>query len=766
MIYLFMHRLSQSELGWFGEVRRLGRETARQRAINFETAQVARLFPDAPDDVPIPLVLVHRDDALALVSFGSVLRRQQKNWRITSDKVEARRFGTVKPGDLFLLALDLRSSPARGAFEVLDSADARAVALLEAAAVDPERWRGATGAFVAEAPGLASMLARLDPELFRFVQPTPASEPQAPGAPVTPSEPPGPEPSRVVRVHPAPPSPGRMFDAFANLGHTLPVAVAEILDNAIVARARNIEVSWPQTSPGEGCISIFDDGQGMDAGRLKEAMIFGSDREYAARDLGRFGIGLKSASLSQAGVVTVASRCNDTPVSVMRWDKEHVQSAKAWELVEPALKPDEARMLIEPLRDRPGTVVLWQRLNATRRAATERGSRSQALVEPGWGSQIAQLKLHLGMTFHRFLTGETRERRQVRIRVNEQEVEPWDPFERSNPATEAYDAFAELIAARGGQPYPVTVLPYLLPHKNQFPSVESWKRAGYDGAWNERQGFYIYRADRLIQAGGWSGLWERDEHTKLARVAVLFDPELDDLFDINTSKMSVSLPPQLEDALREQLKALRAAARKRYGSEGKRASNQESAGAGKAGAASTGASTGETGARPEPAASEARAEDRTRPGGGTASPSDAPPPTPPPTTGRSATPDPSPHRTPPGQPAGGTAGRSPEPPPPASSGNSAPSDLEERLREMRLEPQLLSGAVVWETDVDLADRRVVRLNRAHPLGRALVGDAAVGPQVGRALAALIRAMETVGKDRGLAPAELQQAILDAIQGGR
>lgn len=85
---------------------------------------------------------------------------------------------------------------------------------------------------------------------------------------------------------------------------------------------------------------------------------------------------------------------------------------------------------------------------------------------------------------------------------------------------------------------------------------------------------------------------------------------------------------------------------------------------------------------------------------------------------------------------------------------------------MRLEPQLMSGAVVWETDVDLADRRVVRLNRAHPLGRALVGDAVVGPQVGRALAALIRAMETVGKDRGLAPAELQQAILDAIQGGR
>ena len=88
--------------------------------------------------------------------------------------------------------------------------------------------------------------------------------------------------------------------------------------------------------------------------------------------------------------------------------------------------------------------------------------------------------------------------------------------------------------------------PYILPTKGEFSSSDAFKRASGPANWNQQQGFYIYRADRMIQSGGWCGIRTRDEHTKLSRIELNFSPILDNAFKINVAKMRVQLPAQLK----------------------------------------------------------------------------------------------------------------------------------------------------------------------------------------------------------------------------
>jgi hypothetical protein len=155
---------------------------------------------------------------------------------------------------------------------------------------------------------------------------------------------------------------------------------------------------------------------------------------------------------------------------------------------------------------------------------------------------------HLSMVFHRFLGGEIPDRRKLRILLNGQDVRPWDPFARQEKATMALPV-AKIPLSEGR----ITLQPFLLPHQSDFSSAESFRQASGPLSWNQQQGFYIYRAERLIQAGGWCRLRTMDEHTKLARVALHFSPQLDDAFRVNVAKMRALIPaaarPQVSDVL-------------------------------------------------------------------------------------------------------------------------------------------------------------------------------------------------------------------------
>jgi hypothetical protein len=331
-----------------------------------------------------------------------------------------------------------------------------------------------------------------------------------------------------------------------DIGYDLPSAVADLVDNSIDAGATTVSIAICRKGE-SSFISISDDGRGMTERALDEAMRYGSRRAYDSRELGRFGLGLKTASLSQCRCLTVATK--STPagrIRIRRWDLDHVKERDAWEL-ERVVPSECPRYLLEPLRGTTGTVVLWEKLDRILAYTWPDGDHALRALE-AMGDSIAE---HLSMVFHRFLSREAARGRRLTILFNGESLQPWDPYARHERQTRELPQ-QRLHIEHQGKPHFVVVRPYVLPSQVQFSTVESHAAAAGPRRWNRQQGFYIYRGDRLIQSGGWNRLRTIDEHSKLARIAVDVPAELEDLFQINVAKMRVVLP----DDLRPQLRAL------------------------------------------------------------------------------------------------------------------------------------------------------------------------------------------------------------------
>jgi hypothetical protein len=341
------------------------------------------------------------------------------------------------------------------------------------------------------------------------------------------------------------PSARRLMESLRDIGYDAPAAVADLVDNSIDADARNVDI----TIAAEGAdswVRVADDGAGMTRGRLEEAMRYGSSRAYDEEDLGAFGLGLKTASLSQCRRLTVATRPSSRGrIEIRRWDLDRVARRDAWELQR--LTPARcAPHLTEPLRGTSGTVVLWERLDRVLEYARPDGSAAMNRLE----ALAEEVREHLAMVFHRFISGELRRgRARIGITLNGDWVDPWDPFARGEEATRELPR-QWLPLRYEGRTHRVSVHPYILPNQIQFSTPEAHGSAGGPKRWNRQQGLYIYRRDRLIQSGGWNRLRTADEHSKLARIAVSIPPSADGAFRTNVSKMSVSLPAELRPALR------------------------------------------------------------------------------------------------------------------------------------------------------------------------------------------------------------------------
>ncbi|MGW6584653.1 ATP-binding protein [Streptomyces globisporus] len=336
----------------------------------------------------------------------------------------------------------------------------------------------------------------------------------------------------------------RTLTSLRNLGYDLRHAVADIVDNSVSADATAVHITVHFDGT-RSWIRISDNGRGMNAETLTEAFRYGSDREYSRTELGRFGFGLKSASTSQCRRVTVVSRA-DTPGAALearQLDLDHIDEVDNWEIFE--LSSDE---LPEPSRsvlgEAAGTVVLWEGLDRVLRYQDPFG---------GWAKKqliahAEDIDEHLSMVFHRFLAGEVTDREPLQITVNGTPAEAWDPFCRTEPSTSALHEEDIEVRSMDGNGI-VHLSPFVLPNQNHFSSQAVWKRASGPKGWNRQQGFYIYRADRLIQSGGWCRLRAVDEHAKLARISLEFFPELDSSFGVNVAKASVSLPEELRKEL-------------------------------------------------------------------------------------------------------------------------------------------------------------------------------------------------------------------------
>jgi histidine kinase/DNA gyrase B/HSP90-like ATPase len=350
------------------------------------------------------------------------------------------------------------------------------------------------------------------------------------------------------------PSASRLIDSLRDLGYHATEAVADLVDNSIAAGARNVDVTI-EFEGSNSWIRIADDGHGMNAATITEAMRYGSNRGYEANDLGKFGLGLKTASMSICRRLTVASRpsSDSRRAEVRQLNLEHVERTDAWEVL--VLGADERpKQLIEPLKDHRGTVILWEDLDRLLVYNDNSG---------GWARRhlldlAAETADHLSMIFHRFLAGEV-PGRKLEITVNEEPLEPWDPFARTEGRTESLQVEEVPLNTASGSGI-VRMEPYVLPTKAGFSSEAAWRRLSGPNQWNRQQGFYVYRADRLIQSGGWSYMRTFDEHTKLARIGIFFGPDLDSAFGINVAKMRVTLPPELRSLIEEPVgKAVRRA---------------------------------------------------------------------------------------------------------------------------------------------------------------------------------------------------------------
>jgi hypothetical protein len=353
------------------------------------------------------------------------------------------------------------------------------------------------------------------------------------------------------------PSAKRLTESLRDLGYDLPSAIADLVDNSIDAGARRVAVDL-RHGISDAWVRVADDGAGMSPGQLEEAMRYGSTRGYDDGDLGRFGLGLKTASLSQCRRVTVASRrTTGARISARRWDLDHVASADAWELERPTMRECHPSA-IEPLRRSAGTVVLWESLDRIDSYADPSGHHAQAAM----ARDAERVSEHLAMTFHRFLGGEVRGRR-LRLTVNGIPVSAWDPYCRSEAITRQLPE--QLITYEaGGLPHGVLVRPFVLPSQDQFSTPAAHVLARGPKRWNRQQGLYIYRRDRLVQGGGWNRLRTMDEHSKLARLAVDIPPLDEHSWRLSVSKMTVSIPAEVRPELRAIAAGVVSAAQRSY----------------------------------------------------------------------------------------------------------------------------------------------------------------------------------------------------------
>jgi anti-sigma regulatory factor (Ser/Thr protein kinase) len=285
------------------------------------------------------------------------------------------------------------------------------------------------------------------------------------------------------------PSAGRLMVSLRDIGYDVPGALADLVDNAIDANAKTITIEI-EADGRDSWIRTQDDGVGMSPSRLDEAMRYGTEVDYGPRALGHFGLGLKTASLSQCRRLTVASRARDgTRIAVRRWDLDEVTRRNSWDLERPRAADCAAR-LVGPLGDGAhGTVVLWENLDRVVPRRPTEGMTARVLR-----TVTKDVREHLAMVFHRFLDGEAFEGRdRLTLSVNGERLEAWDPLARSEPHTRRLSPQRLEYTEADGRVIVTDVQPYVLPGQQYFSSQEAHRAAGGPGRWNRHQGFYIYR---------------------------------------------------------------------------------------------------------------------------------------------------------------------------------------------------------------------------------------------------------------------------------
>ena len=347
------------------------------------------------------------------------------------------------------------------------------------------------------------------------------------------------------------PEAASMIETFRAIGYSLETAIADIIDNSISASAKNIYINriW---RGGQSVITIKDDGEGMNSNEIIQAMRPGTQNPLSDRsetDLGRFGLGLKTASFSQCRKLSVLSKRKDESSAFWSWDLDYVTESDKWELLQ--WIPKEFTDELDSLQS--GTLVIWSDLD---RVLPLQTAETDDSAKRKFSEALDKVKNHIAMTFHRFI-----ENKSIRIFWGEHEITAWNPFcpNESKTQEQPTESINGSVKMKG----------YVLPHKNNFSSELAYKKAEGMNGYPAQQGFYVYRGKRLLLAGDWLGLFRKEEHYKLVRIQIDLPNKLDTEWQIDIKKSKAYPPAVCREQLESYAKSVRTIGSEVYRHRGK-----------------------------------------------------------------------------------------------------------------------------------------------------------------------------------------------------
>lgn len=350
------------------------------------------------------------------------------------------------------------------------------------------------------------------------------------------------ERDRVIDSFIANPS-TNIVDVLSSSGYTLEAAIADIIDNSIAAKAKHIDVMF-EIDGLDSRIIITDDGFGMNESKLHDAIIYAHKNVNDVRDItdiGRYSIGLNSASSSFCNFLFLTSKLENGSQHSIAMDFNYLRSKNEWRIFNVQNREDA---LIET---KSGTIVIWEDLKLEKDDAINKNllSNDDAMLV-----YINRVEKHLAKVFFRFIKFFG-----VHISVNGSEIEGWDPFFRSNANTQK--VFDDVVSTVNGSP--IKVEGYVLPVAEHLSPQEKDYEYGFDKNLQELQGFYLYRGDRLISIGGWLNIegLNIDPKSNYARIGIYVDNTLDKYLSVNFIKNSINVPQELADILKPIAKDVR-----------------------------------------------------------------------------------------------------------------------------------------------------------------------------------------------------------------
>ena len=326
---------------------------------------------------------------------------------------------------------------------------------------------------------------------------------------------------------PTPPAASALMESTRSIGYSFESALADIIDNSISASAENVWITSPPSD--DPYVTILDDGYGLSASELQEAMRYGTCPSVSrdSNDLGRFGLGMKMASLSQCRALTVISKQNGE-YAACRWDLDKVIETNQWTLLVLSYAEVADMPQIDALNElNHGTLVVWQKLDKIIERAID--------VQEMMNHILVSCRDHLSLVFHRFMDSKSD---PLSIYVNGAKLVPFDPFLSDNTLTAKMPE--QIVEIQGEK---VRIKPYILPPESKLTSEDIHRMGGMQ---RTLQGFWVYRNKRLIIPGTWFRLTRSKELTKLARVMVDIPNTLDSIWDIDVKKSSATVPAQFQ----------------------------------------------------------------------------------------------------------------------------------------------------------------------------------------------------------------------------